>query len=116
MMKYLLLIALFFVGFYAKSQCTIWCRDDAKKNQKSIAFKLVLESSNGKTPIVSSDKNGVLWVSKKSYNKLKSKRVLAFRFADPMMHEYYAEPYFLKSQNVLFGSLCGRTLIATTNW
>jgi hypothetical protein len=77
---------------------------------------LILEPVNGKRPIISSDRNGVLWVGKRSYNKLKSKRVISFQFADPMMHQYYAEPYFLKSQNVLFGSLCGRTLIATTNW
>jgi hypothetical protein len=116
MKQYGILIVIIFFGFYAQSQCTIWCKDDNKKKPKSITFRLILEPVNGKRPIISSDRNGVLWVGKRSYNKLKSKRVISFQFADPMMHQYYAEPYFLKSQNVLFGSLCGRTLIATTNW
>lgn len=116
MKEYGLLIVIILFGFYAQSQCTIWCKDDNKKSPKSIAFRLILEPVNGKTPIISSDRKGVLWIGKKSYNKLKSKRVISFQFVDPMMHQYYAAPYFLKSQNVLFGSLCGRTLIATTNW
>jgi len=116
MKQYGLLIVIILLGFYAKSQCTIWCRDDNKKNPKGVAFRLILEPVNGKRPIISSDRNGVLWIGKKSYNKLKSKRVITFQFADPMMHQYYAEPYFLKSQNVLLGTLSGRTLIATTNW
>ena len=116
MKQYGLLITIILLVFFAQSQCTIWCKDDAKKKPKNIAFRLILEPVNGKRPIISSDRNGVLWVGKKSYNKLKSKRVISFQFADPMMHQYYAEPYFLKSQNVLFGSLCGRILIATTNW
>ncbi len=116
MKQYALLIVIILFGLYAQSQCTVWCRDDNKKKPKNIAFRLVLEPSNGSTPIISSDRNGVLWIGKKSYNKLKLKRVISFQFADPMMHQYYAEPFFLKSQRVLFGSLCGRTLIATTNW
>ncbi len=116
MKQYAILIVIILFGLNVQSQCTVWCKDDAKRHPKNIAFRLVLEPSNGSRPIISSDKNGVLWVGKKSYNKLKSKRVITFQFADPMMHQYYAEPYFLKSQNVLFGSLCGRTLIVTTNW
>jgi hypothetical protein len=111
-----LLIIIILFGLYAQSQCTIWCRDDAKKKPKNIAFHLVLEPVHGVKPVISSDRNGVLWIGKKSYNKLKSRRVMSFQFADPMMHQYYAEPYLLKSQRVLFGSLCGRTLIVTTNW
>lgn len=98
------------------SQCFIWCKDDGKKKVKNIAFKLVLETVNGATPIISSDKNGMIFIGSKSYQKLKHKKILAFKFADPMMHQYYAPPYYLKSQNVLLSSLCGKTLIATTNW
>jgi len=116
MKQYGLLLVIILFGLYAQSQCTIRCRDDNKKNPTSISFRLILEPVNGKRPIISSDRKGVLWIGKKSYNKLKSKRVTTFQFADPMMHQFYAEPYFLKSQNVLLGNLCGRTLIATTNW
>jgi hypothetical protein len=116
MKRWWMFIVITLIGLHTQSQCSIWCKDDNKKKPQNIAFRLILEPVNGKRPIISSDKNGVLWVSKKSYNILKSKRVIAFQFIDPMMHQYYAEPYILKSQKILFGSLCGRTLVTTKNW
>jgi hypothetical protein len=111
------MITLFvFVAFSLQSQCMIWCKDDGTKKAKTIAFKLVLEPVNGATPIISSDKNGMIFIGKKSYQKLKFKKILAFKFTDPSMHQYYAAPYILKHKNVILGTLCGKTLVATTNW